>query len=254
MKGWLLRALPAVVILGVVQVAHEPAWSWANGHRTPEGLLRRSLERCRALRDYSCTFTKQERLRGELSTRQTMRVHFREQPLSVYMEWLENADRIRRALYVRGRHRDGAGREQVVVEPAGALARLVAGNVKVALDGKEAREASRRSIDDFGFRYAIESILRENERFQAEGVLRWEPVREGSVDGRETWVLIRHLPYDGVGKAYPNGMLVIHIDREWLLPVALQAYADHAEQHLLEEYVFTDITLNPGLSEDSFQL
>src|SRR5687767_3360799 len=41
----------------------------------------------RSVRDYTCTFTKQELVRGEMSEEQVMNAMFREKPFSVRLEW-----------------------------------------------------------------------------------------------------------------------------------------------------------------------
>lgn len=249
---WALALLPALALFLVVHLANHPLFSFAAGRRTPDALLAAARERCAAVSDFTCDFVRQENLDGKLSKRQTIHVLFREEPYSVYMEWRGGIGRIRRALYVEGRYRDNDGNELVLVEPAGGVARLLAGTVKVPLHGDEARKSSRRSLDQFGFYQALEIILRENERFAAEGTLTWDPVTNGQVGDRDTYVLVRHLPYEGPAGPYPNRRLVIHIDRESLLPLAFRAYADEAEQELLEDYTFSAICLNPGLGDEHF--
>lgn len=251
-RRWALFVLPAFGLYGAVFLANSPLMSWAFGSADPDALLAQAVQRCDDIQDYRCRFTKQERMNGKLGKRQAMDVLFREPPFSVYMRWVENADRIRRALYVKGRNRDASGQDQVVVEPSGALARWVAGEVTVPVRGKEARKAGRRTMDQFGFRQALKHVIRENEEFTRTGVLHWERVRESSVDGRPTYVLVRHLPYTDAKGPYPNARLEIELDQEWLLPVALRAYADHEGNALLEEYTFTKIALNPGLSDADF--
>ena len=53
----------------------------------PVGFLEMALDRYdRGVRDYTCTFTKQELVIGRMTERQVMEVQFRESPLSVRMK------------------------------------------------------------------------------------------------------------------------------------------------------------------------
>ncbi len=76
---------------------------------------------------------------------------------------------------------------------------------------------------------------------------------EGAIDGRPTYVLIRHLPYDGPNGTYPDALMVLHLDQEWLLPTAVYCYADREGKELLGSYVFTNVRLNTGLGDEAFE-
>lgn len=219
----------------------------------PLDLLERGRRRCaRQMRDFSCVFLRQERLNGRLTARQAIRVLYRDNPKSVYMKWIKNTGRVRRALYVQGRLVDGNGEENALVEPAGVVARLLVSELAVPIRGRQARQSGRFTIDQFGFRSVLERIARDNERLGARGGLKWTYEGTGQIDGRATHVLVRHLPYSGPDGAYPDARLVVHLDQEWLWPVGVYSYADEAEQELLGSYVTTDVKLNLGLTDASF--
>jgi hypothetical protein len=106
------------------------------------------------VKDYTCTFSKQERMDGRLGARQLIDVRFREDPFSVAMTWRENPPRGDRVLYVEGRW-DG----KMLVRPTGVLARAI---VPVAVrdpDGKEAMAETRRPVTMFGFKRSLQSLL-----------------------------------------------------------------------------------------------
>jgi len=90
------------------------------------------------------------------------------------MTWLKNAGKCKRTLWVEGENRGRNGEEQALVEPAGALARLVVSTVKIPIHGPDAQQASRHPIDRFGFQATLERLVRDNERFAQRGVVRWE--------------------------------------------------------------------------------
>jgi hypothetical protein len=75
----------------------------------------------------------------------------------------------------------------------------------------------------------------------------------GEVDGRETIVIERYLPYEGEDGRFPDARLDMHFDRELLLPVAIRSYSDPAGTQLLGEYIYTSIDLNPNFGPDAFK-
>jgi hypothetical protein len=167
---------------------------------------------------------------------------------------VKNGDRVRRLVYEQGRHRGASGEEVAFVEPAGAVARLCANRVPIAIHGDLARKSSRYTLDEFGFRATLERVLKVNAVARERGELDLRYAGRGRVSGRPTIVLERRLPYPGCGGTYPDALLVLHLDEEWLLPVAVFSYADDDGLILLGSYVATDVELNPSLDEHAFAL
>lgn len=253
------RPGPAASIdAGAALVAHvvRPDASPAELARTdPCALIRLAVDRCnREVRDYRCTFHKQERLSGGLTPVQQIEVAFRQQPLSVYMRWEQNADKCRRALFIDApAFVDERGQKIARIEPAGLLARLLVPETTRPIHGEDARSSSRRFIDEFGFRSTLGLLQRYNEIGARSGVIDFRYQGEGRIDGRPTFVFVRYLPYTGPGCAFPDAKMVIHIDAEWLLPTAVYSYADREGTELLGSYVYTNVRLNPGLTDADFR-
>ncbi len=226
------------------QVRRNPGWLAEEG-------LRRYSENVAA---YTCTFWKQERIKGKLRKMEKIAVTYAEAPHSVFMRWLSGADQAKRVLWRD--HPDfvsGRGEKLAKVEPNGAIVRLLVSEVEMPIHGSRAKNASRAPIDQFGFRKALELFLADNARGQSEGVLDLRYEGEGEVDDRATFKLVRYLPYEGDGGRWPNAKLVMHIDQEWLLPTAVYGYTDRDGRELLCSYVYTDITLNPDLDASAFR-
>lgn len=222
--------------------------------RDPLAFLRECLARYdRSVRDYECTFTKRELVGGALSAEQVTHVQFRQHPYSVDMTWVKNADKAHRALYVEGKWTGTNGERLAVVEPAGAIARLLVDTVKRPIDGPDARKAARRRIDEFGFRNTLQLILKYCDIAGPRGELGLKFVGESAVAGRPTYVIERHLPYTDEGGPYPDRVLVVHIDKEYLLPTSCTSYADDARTQLLGQYVLTDLRFNAGLTDADFE-
>ncbi len=220
--------------------------------RDPERLAAMSLERLREVRDYTCVFLKQENIGGRLTPVQEIDVRFRAEPLSVYMKWNRNEDGARRALYIKGRH-TANGQEQALVEPAGVIARLFVSETLVPIHGDRSRRASRRAIDEFGFKATLDLLTRFNALARARGVLDISYAGDGVIDGRPTLIIRRYLPYTGAGCGFPDGRMDLHFDQETMLPVAVYSWADREGKELLGSYVYTRVVVNPGLTDEAFR-
>ncbi len=220
----------------------------------PEAFIRQCRDEYdrRNIRDYTCRFIKQESIRNRLGEVEEAAVRFREIPFSVDMEWTRNASQANRALYVADAWRDRKGRELAWFKPAGALIKLIVPRIKQPVTGARAKKASRRTLDQFGFRSTLELIVKYIEKGRANDDVEVRYVGEDTVEGRTTWVFERHLPFTGEEQPYPDALLIYHIDREWLVPVACFSYADHEGRELLGSYVLTDIKFNVGLGDDDF--
>jgi len=260
---WLLSSIPAsrpAPPPSTVRLAADPAPALRSdleelARRDPMALVRLGREFYdRHVREYRCLLTKQELLGDKLSEVQEIELRFREQPFAVYMLWRSNADEARRALFMRGGDfLDDQGRALARVEPNGAIARLFVRDIFMPIHGPEARRVSRRSIDEAGFRATFDLLETYNAVAAERGVLDLRYGGRGVIDGRPTYILVRDLPYDGPNGPYPDARMVLHLDAEWLLPVAVYSYADHEEKQLLGSYLFTQIELNPGFDEDDFR-
>lgn len=216
------------------------------------------LYQCRAhheqrrIGDYACTFTKRERIGGELHEPEVIRVQFRPQPYSVDMQWKRNARSANRALYVQDAWVDSRGRQLGWFKPAGALIKLIVPTTQQPLNSARVRDSSRRSIDQFGFERTLDLVIEYSQLAQQRGDLELRYVGTGEVDGRETFVFERYLPYDGSESTYPDALLRFHIDKQWRVPTALYSYADEQGDVLLGSYLFSDVKFNVGLDDDDF--
>jgi hypothetical protein len=227
--------------------------SVALAKRDPEAFLRY----CRAnydrnVRDYTCTFVKQEKIGGSLRLPETIAVHFRQQPFSVDMKWLENPVQAKRALFVEDAWMDDDGSPLAWFQPAGAILKLFVPQIQQPIHGRRAKSASRRSMDQFGFGQTMYLIMKYIEHGRENGVLDLRFVGVGSMHDRPTLVFERYLPYNGTEEPYPDALLRFHIDEEWLVPTACYSYADRDGESLLGSYVMTDVQFNVGLTDDHF--
>jgi len=217
----------------------------------PVGFFEMLLDRYdRSVRDYICVFTKQELVCGRMTAKQVMKAHFREDPFSVRLEWIENRDKAARVLYVEDAWVQ-KGRQMAVVEP-GPIARIFVPYVMRPIHGEDAKKASRRTIDQFGFRNSLQLILKYCRLARAQGILDFTYEGTRVVDGRDTLLFERRLPYTGEEGPWPDGVLEVYVDKQLLVPTLCLAYADQAKDELLGHYQYTDIEINANLDRAVF--
>ncbi|HET6440761.1 MAG TPA: DUF1571 domain-containing protein [Phycisphaerae bacterium] len=194
----------------------------------------------RTVTDYTCTFTKQERIGETLAKIETTFLKFREKPFSAYLKWSEPS-KGQEVIFVQGRYGGKA-----VVHQSGLLG-LIFRKVSIDPEGKRAMRHSRRPITFAGLGNMLRLAIGQCKAAQAKGdlVLEYQGVREEA--GRPAYVFNRLLPN---GKGYPCHQLFILIDQEFLLPVRTEAYL--WDGRLLSDYRYTDLNLNPGLTDEDF--
>ena len=139
-----------------------------------------------------------------------------------------------------------------VVEPAGALLRLIAPSVLMPIHGDAAKKSSRRTIDQFGVRNSLVLALKYAKIAREQGIMDFKYMGNGEVAGQETLVFERRLPYTGDDCPWPDRVLVVHIDKELMLPALCLCYADDEKKVLLGKYLTTDLKINPNLPDSVF--
>ena len=204
-------------------------------------LLKWSLETYqKRIHDYTGTFLKQERIKGKLKKTEQIAIMFKEKPFSIFMKWEKNAGSGDKMLYV-----EGSNNNQMLVHPTGLWAWIK--SVQRDPQGKDAKKASLRTCDQFGFYRSMKSLLELYETAQKSGDLKTRSLGETKVDGRPCIALERILPNN---KKYPYQRTVVEIDIEYLLPVSVSMY--DSKNQLVGRYVFLNLKFNNGLTNASF--
>lgn len=211
-----------------------------------------------ANKEYTCLFTRQERLSSGVGPDQDIRVKFRPNPHSVQMEFVRNPNLVKRVIYVDGRWLDESAsdpqlRDQALVQPYG-LAGVLIKSLKQPIRGTMAKRSGRRTIDQFGFVNALDLIATYCEKADAEGTLTLTYEGVAEFEGRRVWVLKRVLPYTGPDGKYPDRVAIFYIDQEYRVPIAVHTYSDDAArpEDLLGKYEYREINFSPGLTDADF--
>jgi hypothetical protein len=206
-------------------------------------LLERCVENSHQYVDYRLTFEKQERIKGKLQDGQVTEVAFRAAPFSVGMRWLEGAGRGDRALYVEGL-RDN----QMLIRPVESLQWIAGKHVLRSPTHRDVMKATLRPITAFGFTNSMENLLKVYRLAEENGELTQEFGGIAEVFGRRALLLIRKLP--PTHDAYEAAVTEIYIDLEYLVPVLIEGRDWQGD--LVARYVFKDIRLNLGLTDEDF--
>lgn len=229
-------------------IRHEPLDALAEAR---ERLIRESPS-------YRCTFIKQERIRSNIRAEQEVEVKFRSQPFSVVMNWVRNPSLAQRVIYVRGKWVDPDAtdpkmRNLAVCQPIKPLA-LIKKSVRQPIHGIFAERSSRRSIDEFGFKRALDLLIKFSRFAESQGELSLEFKGETHFDGRPVWLVRRRLPYKDEGGLYPDLTADILIDKEYHVPVAVYCYSDaeRKPQNLLGKYEYRNIRFDVEFTDRDF--
>lgn len=214
----------------------------------------RIIEDCRArfqaeVKDYSCVFFKQERINGKLTPQYVMHLKVRKQPKSVYIKILKPSSRAgREAIHVAGRQNN-----KVLVHDVG-WGKLLAGTLALDPRGSRAMEDCRHPITDAGIGHMLDTIA---DRWAIElkpGESQVSIRSDVTVGGRPCTLIVSTHPERKPGFMFHS--VRVYIDKELHVPIRFEAYdwpsRPGAEPPLVEQYSFSQLRLNPGLSERDF--
>jgi hypothetical protein len=214
-------------------------------HYHPPLFLEMCLERYkREVRGYSTKFIKRERIGGKLEPLEKLEVHCREQPFSVYMNWLEGAKLAQKVLYVEGENNG-----KLLARGKGLLAGL--GVFAKDVDSAEAKKTGRYTIDQFGPYLGTKRTVAAMHNAEMRGAL--HVAYQGLYKVPELGDRICHKfvrsPYQPLEEEGVNE-LTIYIDQENWMQVGSVLRDVHG--NLIAEYFFRDLKINPEFKQDQF--
>ncbi|RPI58599.1 MAG: DUF1571 domain-containing protein, partial [Planctomycetaceae bacterium] len=194
---------------------------------------------------YTCTFVKQEVIKGVTKPEQEMTAKFMGDPYSVALTWTKNPPTGDKVLYVEGKNNN-----QMIVRPANAfLRKLVNGAVLRQPDGAEAMNTTLRPVNMFGFERSIKSLLEIYALAQKQNELKQSCDGMAKVGDRQALVLVRLLP-DKPEYASAAVKTLIYIDTEYLVPIRIEGYDADGKPNSV--YTSSNIKFNLGLTEADF--
>jgi hypothetical protein len=189
--------------------------------------------------DFTATFHKRERIRGDLRDEEAAQMKWRAKPFSVYMKYVKG-DKGREALYVDGQN-DG----KMLVHPGGLLGGLI--QLKLDPASERVMKDNLRPITMAGIVNMINTALPPFELALANGDLKTEYLGRMDVAGRRAYGIKRILPKKDI---YPCKELVLFVDCDLLIPIGADSYGWDGQ--LESSYRYTDVRLNVGLGDIDF--
>lgn len=220
-------------------------------------LLEKGLAELRRHADYTLTFSRQERIDGELRTAETIQMKLREEPFSVHMKWNGTG---REALYIQGRN-DG----KLLVRPGGW--RRIFRRVKLDPSGSVAMAESRYAITESGLQLSAGRLLRQRQRdLELKRQVSSRMLGHKKISDRDCLQFVIEYRDPTVGPGYRK--TINYLDSETGIPIAVKYYgwpdenAENGEpdgqtseqETLLGNYVYSHIAFDKGLSDADFQL
>ena len=225
-------------------------------NKKPETPITRALAaiedcqvRYRELRDYTCTFTKRERIKGQMTPLHLLTMKVRTEPRSIYLKF-QQPSAGREAIYIVGQHNG-----KVLAHDVG-INRFLAGTLHLDPNGGRAMEDCRHPISEAGIGPLLTTLETRwsSELDPAEAVVIFH--NEQMVGGRRCMMIETTHP-----EKRPEFMFYrvrLFIDEEIGLPIHFEAYdwpiAPGMLADIVEEYSYRDLKLNVGLSDIDFDV
>lgn len=213
--------------------------------KDPVAYLHEVAEKCRALEQYTLTFTRQER-RGffrRLRDPEVIACKFRRRPFSVYMKWLDPDIKYGESTYVAGQQED-----KVRFVPRHGLFGLPPRVTRVEVQTPVIWGEARYPITDFGLERMMErtfdSIRRAGEK--------WTISYEGLTKLSDSDRVAHYLRLEFSPPLYKAPIQELFIDVETDLPTCTRVL--YRSGALEAAYVWVDVDPNVNLTDDDFLL
>jgi hypothetical protein len=214
-------------------------------------LIEKGLADFSKIPDYMATFTKQERVGGDLSDVQKISLKLRHEPLSIYMKW-RSGQTGQQVIWVEGQN-DG----KMLVKAGGLKGRL--GTLSLDPTSGLAMSQSRHPCTMVGLKGAAERIL----KYQKAAVERGEGFQcelrdDAEFDGRPCYRCL--VQYDSQEYSTEYRKSEILVDKQLSMPVSVMNFtwaqdADPSkvdEESLIEHYMYTDIQVQQQFADLDF--
>jgi hypothetical protein len=256
LRNWAAVAVAGAVVGGVIaqQPKTEPvkpaSGTTAEPAKTdPLGTMLAEARAAHAkTRDYSGTYTRQERINGTLGAEQVGEMKVRVSPVGVYVRFARPESAAGMEVAYSAAKSDG----KVRYRPSGIAGRK--GFLKLDVNDSKFLADNRHPVTEWGMGPIIERIASTTAREKTLS----NPVEVYTADyqfaGRNVtkYEILTRRPH---ALRYAARM-VVFVDAETKLPVRFEAYDDPkagaAAGDLLEAYSFTDLKFNTGVGENAF--
>ena len=203
--------------------------------------------------DYTFTFTKRERVDGELTEADSLAVKVRHEPFSVYARCLGPVKSPgQEVIYI-----DGANNGQAWAHTTGITGKLV-GTLSLDPAGSMMMDGNRHPVTNIGMKNLIRNVIEDFEEYASvSDQLDPNVYLNAKLNGRPV-ICLEVTALEPLPNKNPRQRTRLYIDRELNVPVRLEAYEWPSRAGdkplLVEEYEYTDLELNPGLADRDFDI
>ncbi len=208
--------------------------------------VERAQERFATVDDYTCIFTKRERLApGRNMITQIMEMKVNTHPASVYFRFRQPSDG-REAIWV-----DGQNDNKLLVHEGG-LARMLAGTMKVDTRSRAALNENRHPITEAGIGYLVAELAAHWPNEFTPECSQVAIERDLEVEGRTCLVIECIHPAVDPDVLYHR--VRVTFDQELALPIRFEAFdwPRDGVSELIEDYTYSQLQLNVGLQPLDF--
>jgi hypothetical protein len=216
-------------------------------------LARSSRNAVTAVRDYQATFTKQE-LVGRTLYSGRMAMKLRHDPFSVYLRFIDQNNG-REVLYAGPRYQY----KMMAHEAPGTLSAIV-GTISLEPNSARAMAEGRHPITEIGMAKMMDSLIR-----QWEGEMKFKDPQDPKVYYYPDAKLAGQIECKAAITRHENPQhpfrfyeTRVFFDKKSNFPIRLEQYGSpdqaHPQAYLVEQYIYTNIKTNVGLSDNDFDL
>jgi outer membrane lipoprotein-sorting protein len=189
---------------------------------------------------YTALFHKQERVKGYLKTKETVYLGFKK-PFKIYMKWVEGPGKGREIIYV-----DGWNNDRILIREPGAMGVV---NMNLRPQGPLAMSGSRYPITEAGLHRLVTLLGTHLRRGLRLGDLEYQDNGEVLMYGRMTREIEVVFSKDKQ-KEYYCFRNILHLDREWKIPIRVQVY--DWDNRMVEDYGYEQLRFDAALTDADF--
>ena len=197
-----------------------------------------AIERFKTVRDYTCRLDKRVDKGGVLHEDLAIQVKYKK-PAHYYFRWTTGTAKGREVIFAAGRYDD-----QLVAHPGGFFQFVT---LRLDPEGRAAMRENRHSLHHSGLEQILHLVDADYRRARNMGLEAVHLLGERHLDDRSVWCLRGSFPEH---RGFYAKTVLLYIDKELHLPVKISIR--DGSGRLVEEYVFHELKLDTGLSEEDF--
>jgi outer membrane lipoprotein-sorting protein len=203
-----------------------------------EQLINNMVEKFDTVADYTCRLDKKVKKDGILYEDLSISVKYKK-PKHYYFRWDRGSEKGREVIFVAGKYND-----KLVAHPGGFLQFMT---FHLDPEGRLAMQRNRHSLQHSGMEKIINLIESNFKRAREKGLDAIQFIGDDRIAERDVWILEGRFPEN---QGFYAHRVIVSIDKTMTLPVKISIF-DWSDA-LVEEYVFRDLKVNVGITENDF--